>query len=172
MWRNRPCKQLEKVLNLRINLVDTHKNSFSQYIPEKCNIVHVYFFSSILATFQCLQRWKFPAQQFYQRIHYIQWKFLKFFFCKNQWKRLNDSNCGNKWRPTEWQQRLFIQSLGQQGSQPPSFVFGQGIKSRERSEKACIVGKKGRHQGCLSWVLLAQGTVRGLTRSRASSVII
>ena len=78
----------------------------------------------------------------------------------------------NEDQPNENKQRLFIQSLGQQGSQPPSFVFGQGIKGRERSEKTCVVEKKGRHQGCLNWMLLAQGTGCGLTRSGASSVII
>lgn len=49
-----------------------------------------------------------------------------------------------------------LQSLLQQGRQPPSLVFWQRLKSRQRG------GKKGNFQIWPDWRLLAQGSCRKL----------
>ena len=61
----------------------------------------------------------------------------------------------NKDQPNRNRQRLCMQSS--QGSQPPSCMFWQRLKGRQRSVKA-LSWKKGRLQMCPAWRLLVWGS--------------
>lgn len=60
-------------------------------------------------------------------------------------------------------QRLFNQSLGEQGSEPPLLAFGRNSKAC-RGVRKLYSGKKGRLQICPDCKLLAWGSFRSTRR--------